>query len=201
MEEMTLFYATGNKSKLHNMYYRLKDYPIRVVCPDDLNVHINVEENGKTAVENALNKASAYYQTLKIPTIAGDSGVYIAGISPEDQPGLYVRRVNGNVLSDDEMIAYYAGLAGKAGRDCILQYFTGIALITEKGTFTHELKEVPLKLCSVPNTNRNHRGNPLDVVTMLEDGRYFNDLTDEERTGLDEAGEREFTDFIVSHLF
>ena len=36
---------------------------------------------------------------------------------------------------------------------------------------------------------------------MLEDGRYFNDLTDEERTGLDEAGEREFTDFIVSHLF
>ena len=201
MEEMTLFYATGNKSKLHNMYYRLKDYPIRVVCPDDLNVHINVEENGKTAVENALNKASAYYQTLKIPTIAGDSGVYIAGISPEDQPGLYVRRVNGNVLSDDEMIAYYAGLAGKAGRDCILQYFTGIALITEKGTFTHELKEVPLKLCSVPNTNRNHRGNPLDVVTMLEDGRYFNDLTDEERTGLDEAGKREFTDFIVSHLF
>lgn len=201
MEEMTLFYATGNKSKLHNMYYRLKDYPIRVVCPDDLNVHINVEENGKTAVENALNKASAYYQTLKIPTIAGDSGVYIAGISPEDQPGLYVRRVNGNVLSDDEMIAYYAGLAGKAGRDCILQYFTGIALITEKGTFTHELKEVPLKLCSVPNTNRNHRGNPLDVVTMLEDGRYFNDLTDEERTGLDEVGEREFTDYIVSHLF
>lgn len=201
MEEMTLFYATGNKSKLHNMYYRLKDYPIRVVCPDDLNVHINVEENGKTAVENALNKASAYYQTLKIPTIAGDSGVYIAGISPEDQPGLYVRRVNGNVLSDDEMIAYYAGLAGKAGRDYILQYFTGIALITEKGTFTHELKEIPLKLCSVPNTNRNHRGNPLDVVTMLEDGRYFNDLTDEERTGLDEAGEREFTDFIVSHLF
>lgn len=201
MEKMTLFYATGNKSKLHNMYYRLKDYPIRVVCPDDLNVHIDVEENGKTAVENALNKASAYYQTLKIPTIAGDSGVYIAGISPEDQPGLYVRRVNGNVLSDDEMIAYYAGLAGKAGRDCILQYFTGIALITEKSTFTHELKEVPLKLCSVPNTNRNHRGNPLDVVTMLENGRYFNDLTDEERTGLDEAGEREFTDFIVSHLF
>ena len=58
MEETTLFYATGNKSKLHNMYYRLKDYPIRVVCPDDLNVHIDVEENGKTAVENAWIKAS-----------------------------------------------------------------------------------------------------------------------------------------------
>ena len=58
MEEMTLFYATGNKSKLHNMYYRLKDYPIIVVCPDDLDVHIDVEETGKTAVENAWIKAS-----------------------------------------------------------------------------------------------------------------------------------------------
>ena len=29
-ESVTLFYATSNKSKLHNMYYRLRNYPIRV---------------------------------------------------------------------------------------------------------------------------------------------------------------------------
>ena len=125
------------------MYYRLKDYPIRVVCPDDLDVHIDVEETGKTAVENAWIKASAYYQALKIPTIAGDSGVYIDGISPEEQPGLYVRRVNGDVLSDDEMIAYYAGLAGKADRDCILHYFTGTEKQWKNGftTISHQKTE------------------------------------------------------------
>ena len=58
MEEINLFYATENRSKLHNMVYRLRDYPIRVICPEDQNLHITIEENGKTAVENAILKAS-----------------------------------------------------------------------------------------------------------------------------------------------
>lgn len=182
------------------MYYRLRNYPIKIVCPDDLNIPIDIDENGETAVENALIKARAYFQVVNMPTIAGDSGMNIEGLPKEEQPGLYVRRVNGKTLSDDEMIAYYSNLAGRANRDCYIHYFTGIALITEKGTFTTELKEAPLKLSPIPNTNRTHRGNPLDVITLLEDGRYFNDLSDEERTALDKAGEEEFTDFIVRHL-
>lgn len=200
MEETTLFYATSNKSKLHNMYYRLRNYPIKIVCPDDLNISMDIDENGETAVENALIKARAYFQVVNMPTIAGDSGMNIEGLPKEEQPGLYVRRVNDRTLSDDEMIAYYSNLAGRAKQDCYIHYFTGIALITEKGTFTTELNEVPLKLSSIPNTNKTHRGNPLDAVTLLEDGRYFNDLSDEERTALDKAGEEEFTDFIVRHL-
>lgn len=201
MEEITLFYATNNKSKLHNMYYRLQNYPINIVCPDDLNIHLDIDENGKTAVDNALIKASAYHKVVNIPTIAGDSGMHIEGIGKENQPGLYVRRANGKVLSDDEMIEYYSGLANKASGNCYIHYFTGIAFITDSGTFTTELKEIPLKLSPIPNANRKHRGNPLDVITLLEDGRYFNDLSDEERTALDNAGEKAFTDFIVSHLF
>lgn len=200
MDKVTLFYATTNKSKLHNMYYRLKDHPITVLCPDDLNIHLDIEENGKTATENALQKAQAYYDVLNIPTIAGDSGVRIDGIAEESQPGLYVRRVGGRVLSDDEMIKHYAKLAKNARQDCYLSCFTGIALITPKGTFTTELMEDPLKLSPTPNTNRNHRGNPLDVITITENGRFFNDLTDEERTHRDKAGEEKFTDFILSHL-
>lgn len=200
MDKITLFYATNNKSKLHNMYYRLKNYPITVLCPDDLNIHLDIEENGSTATENALQKAQAYYNALNIPTIAGDSGVYIEGICKENQPGLYVRRVGGRVLSDDEMIQHYANLAKNAKQNCYLNYFTGIALITSKGIFTTELLEDPLRLSPIPNTNRDHRGNPLDVITMTENGRFFNDLTDEERTQRDKAGEEQFTKFILSHL-
>lgn len=99
MKEITLFYATNNKSKLHNMYYRLKDYPIKVVSPDDLGIHLDIEENGKTAIENALIKATEYYKVVGLPTIAGDSGLYIEGLRAEEQPGLYVRRVNGKFLA------------------------------------------------------------------------------------------------------
>lgn len=200
MEKINLFYATNNTNKLHNMYYRLRNYPINIVSPNDLNIHLEIDENGNTAIENALLKAIEYYQVLNMPTIAGDSGMYIEGLSEEKQPGLYVRRVKGKVLTDDEMIEYYTSLARNTENDCFIHYFTGIALITNQGTFTKELIDSPLKLSSIPNSNRKHKGNPLDVISLVEDGRFFNDLTDEERVELDKKGEQEFTDFIVSHL-
>lgn len=182
------------------MRYRLKDYPIKIISPDEVGIHLEIDENGDTAIDNALLKATAYYEVLNMPTIAGDSGLYIEGISVEKQPGLYVRRVDGKVLADDEMIDYYANLAKSTTNDCFIHCFTGIALITSKGTFTKEIKDSPLKLSSTPNSNRKHRGNPLDVISLIEDGRYFNDLTDEERVSLDQKGEQEFVDFIVSNV-
>ena len=200
MKAFKLFYATNNKSKLHNMRFRLQNYPIEVLCPEDLNIHIEVEENGSTAVENALRKASAYFEIVQLPTVAADSGVALTDVAEEDQPGLFVRRVNGRVLSDDEMIEYYAGLARKSGKSCALQYVTGIALITADGVKTMELLDRPLQLCAEPNQNRNHKGNPLDVVTKTVDGRYFNELADDERVNYDQQGEQHFTEFVVHNL-
>lgn len=200
MKTIKLFYATNNKSKLHNMRFRLQNYPIEVFCPDNLNIHIEVEENGSTAVENALSKASAYFEIVQLPTVAADSGVILTGVAEKDQPGLFVRRVNGKVLTDDEMIDHYADLARKAGKPCTLQYVTGIALITTDGIKTMELLDRTLQLCAEPNQNRKHKGNPLDVVTKTADGRYFNDLSDEERTAYDRQGEQQFTSFVVSNL-
>lgn len=62
------------------------------------------------------------------------------------------------------------------------------------------LADAPLRLSSCPNSNRSHRGNPLDVITLTEDGRYVNELSDEERTRRDKAGEQKFTDFILRNL-
>lgn len=200
MEEKTLFYATGNKSKLHNMVYRLRNYPVRVLCPDDLGLHVEVEENGATVVENALLKARAYAEVVKLPVITGDSGLSIQGLPDDKQPGLYVRRVNGKVLSDDEMIAYYAGLAEAADTECTVVYDTGIAMITAQGEFTTVFHDAPLRLTATPNANRNHNGNPLDCITQTEGGKYFNDLTDSERAALTADEEARFTDFVVSHL-
>lgn len=113
---------------------------------------------------------------------------------------MYVRRVKGNVLTDDEMIDYYSNLAKNADCECYLQYLTGIALIMDGKTVTMTLPDAPLKLSQYPNINRKHRGNPLDVVTLTEDGRFFNELSDEERTERDSAGERDFTEFVVKNL-
>ena len=104
---MKVLYATGNDSKVYNMKRRLKGLPIEIVTPKDLGIKVQIIEDGNNAIENAKKKALAYYQKTKIPTIAGDSGLYINNIAKEKQPGLFVRRVNGKELTYNEMIEYY----------------------------------------------------------------------------------------------
>ena len=162
---MKLLYATNNNSKVYNMRRRLENIPIEIITPKELGIKVNVIEDGKTAVENAIKKAQAYYEETKIPTIAGDSGLFIDGIPSDKQPGLFVRRVNGKVLSDDEMIEYYTKLIESIGGKTTGYYVTGLALITEQGLFTTEISEDKFILSSTIYNN-NHRGNHPDVLTI-----------------------------------
>ena len=195
-----LLYATGNPAKRRSMAWRLRDWPIRLITPAELNLHFTPEENGETAVENALQKAQIYYDMLRMPTIAGDSGMLLEGVDAAEQPGLHVRREGGRTLSDGEMIARYTALAERAPGPVYLQYYTGVALITERGSFTAEIPDVRLRLVSEPCLEGARPGFSLDSVSVTEDGRYYCALSDEERTLYNAPFERAFTDFILSHL-
>lgn len=105
--------------------------PIEIVSPKNLNIKLNIIENGNTTVENTLKKVSVYYEVIGIPTIAGNSGLYIENISEEKQPGLFVKRVNGKKLTEDEMIDYYTKLVDSIGEKTIAYYITGLALVDE----------------------------------------------------------------------
>lgn len=113
------------------MKRRLANLRIELVSPKDLNIKLNIIENGNTTVENTLKKISAYYEVTGIPTIAGDSGLYIENIPEEKQPGLFVRRVNGKELTDNEVIDYYTKLVDSIGGKTIAYYITGLALVDE----------------------------------------------------------------------
>lgn len=63
---MQLLYATSNNSKIYNMRRRLKDIPIEIITPKELGIKVNVIEDGKTTVENAIKKARGYYEETKI---------------------------------------------------------------------------------------------------------------------------------------
>lgn len=106
-----LLYATGNKYKIQSMKERVKGLDIEIVSPKDLNINIKVEENGTSVTENALLKAKAYYEIAKIPTIAGDSALYVKEF--EKQPGLYVHRIDGKELTIEETQDYYVNALKK----------------------------------------------------------------------------------------
>lgn len=197
---MKLLYTTNNNSKIYNMKRRFANLPVEIISPKDLNIKLNVVENGNTAVENAIKKAYAYYESTGIPSIAGDSGLYIENILQEQQPGLFVRRVNGKELTDDEMIDYYNKLVNSIGGKTIAYYITGFALVNEDGIKTIEIEEDKFILTS-KISSVNHRGNPLDVMSIDSNiNKYYTEMSDEDFKNLGQKFDVECLQFISENI-
>ena len=197
---MKLLYATNNNSKIYNMKRRLSNMPVEIVTPKDLNLKLNIVENGNTVVENAIKKASAYYDVTGIPTIAGDSGLYIENIPEEKQPGLFVRRINGKELTDDEMIDYYSKLVNSIGGKTIAYYITGLAIVTEDSIKTIEIEEDKFILTSKISSEK-HRGNPLDVMSIDQNvNKYYTEMSDEDFKNLGQKFDVACLQFISENM-
>ena len=67
---MKVLFATGNESKAKRFSKGLLDYGIEVITLKDLGTEIEVEENGKDAIENALIKARAYSKVTDLPNVS-----------------------------------------------------------------------------------------------------------------------------------
>jgi len=102
-----LLIATHNKGKI----IEIKEIfgtklPYKLISLNDLNITADIAENGSSFAENALIKAKFFYNISKIPTIADDSGVFIAAL--ENELGLKTRRWGaGEKATDAEWIDYF----------------------------------------------------------------------------------------------
>lgn len=87
------------------------------------------------AIENALIKARECYKKTNMPSIGMDDTLYLENVSEDNQPGLYVRRVNGKTLSDEETLEHYVNLVKQFGGNGKLncKWIYGLAVINEKG--------------------------------------------------------------------
>ena len=81
-----ILFATGNIAKVDRFYEKLLKKGILLKSLKDIDIKIDVDENGKTAKENAIKKAIEYFKETKMSVIAEDSGLYIDKFSKEEQP-------------------------------------------------------------------------------------------------------------------
>ena len=180
---MKLLHATGNNYKFNLMKERLSCFKeIELLNPKMLNINVDVIENGKTAEENAIIKAKAYYDVVKMPIIAEDAGLLIDKFSDTEQPRLYVRRVNGkDNLSDEEILNYYIEKLKKYG-DSKAHYYTGVALIDENGNlYSDSVDEKEFLLTSKKCETKSLKGGILEPISIdLEVNKYFDERTPEE---------------------
>ena len=85
-----LFIATNNKGKVKELQDLLQDTGIELLTPSQLNLELDVIEDGDTYVENATKKAIAFAQASNLVSLADDSGLEVDALG--GAPGLYSAR-------------------------------------------------------------------------------------------------------------
>lgn len=196
-----ILFATGNKSKAKRFTKGLLEHDIKVLTLEDININIEVEENGSTAIENALIKARAYAKKTNLPVFAMDDTLYIDNIPDDKQPGLFVRRVNGKKLNDEEMIEYYSNLAKEYGTNGLLtgRWIYGMALINNGHEYTYTWSKQNFYITSTPS-NIINPGYPLNTISInIKLNKYFTELTEEDKLLIQED-ESHVVNFLVDSL-
>ena len=85
-----LLIATNNKGKVKELQDLLKDTGLELVTPADINLNLEVEEDGTTYAENASKKAVAFAHASGLIALADDSGLEVDALN--GAPGLYSAR-------------------------------------------------------------------------------------------------------------
>lgn len=203
---MRLLYGTGNPAKLEAMKKRLQELNIEIIGLKDLGPKVfksipDISEEGKNPLENARQKAQTYYREFGIPVFSCDSGLYIKELPDKLQPGVHVRTICGKYLTDEEMLAYYSGLAKHYG-NLTARYQNAICLVLNENKIFESMEDSlasePFLITSKPHPIRK-KGFPLDSLSLeLETGMYY---FDKEPDRLDKvAVENGFLEFFKQCL-
>ena len=196
-----VLFATENESKARRFRKGLLENNIEIITINDIDKKVNIEENGKNAIENALIKANAYAKTQELPVFAMDDNLYIEDIPEDKQPGMYVRRVNGKRLNDNEMIEYYSNLAHQYGKDGKLtcKWVYGIAVIKNGKEFTYTWNKEDFYIVDKPSDKINP-GYPLDTISINKKlNKYFTDITEDDKKDIKED-ESDVVEFLCKNL-
>ena len=198
---MKVLFATTNLAKIRKYKEALKEKGIELITIKDLDFKLDIEENGKNAIENAYIKAKTYYDVTKMTTIGMDNCLFIEELPEEKQPGTHVRRVNGKELNDEEMIEYYSNLVKEYGEKLTAKWVYGMVIYDGKEPREYSWSKSHFYFVDKPSEKRNP-GYPLDSISIMpECNKYFVDLTEEDRNiDKENYNEDDVIDFIVNNI-
>lgn len=90
--------ASNNKHKLVEIKTMLSDKFQDIYTLADLNINVEIEENGSTFEENAYIKANTIAKLTGLPAIGDDSGICVSALNGE--PNIYSARYAGEPCND-----------------------------------------------------------------------------------------------------
>ena len=97
---MDIIFASNNQGKTREVRAILEDTDIKIHSLSDLELHIDVVEDGNSFLENAMIKATTIAGLIRRPVLADDSGLEVDALG--GAPGIYSARYGGKGLKDEE---------------------------------------------------------------------------------------------------
>lgn len=190
---MKVLIATKNKGKIEKYSSMLQSLGVNFITLNDIDLEIEINEDGKNTTENAIIKAKAYHEAIEMPVLTDDSGLMIDKLPKEKQPGVFVRRYNGKELSDEEIIELYSKEIENVGGESTGAFIISIAIIDKNGNIhTKETKHNRLFI-SRPDINR-VPGYPLSSLIFDKETNMY--MTEKKAKGVKIYNESSFGEEI-----
>jgi|SRR5215207_499268 len=127
-----LLIATNNKGKVKELQELLKDTGIELVTPAQIDLQLDVVEDGSTYAENATKKAIAFSNTSGMISLADDSGLEVDTL--DGAPGLYSARYSPKPnATDADRRAYLLQKLQDKPRPWKARFHATIAIATPNG--------------------------------------------------------------------
>lgn len=173
MKEIVI--ASSNKGKIKEIQEILSNYKIISLKELNINLDIEIEENGKTFLENAIKKATEIAKILDGKTcIADDSGIEIEYLN--GFPGVHTKRwMEGT--DRQRNLAILDKLQGVPKDKRKITFTTAIALTNGKDLITAEGKIIGY----VSEEIRGENGFGFDEIFELENGKTLAELSNNEK--------------------
>lgn len=169
--------ATNNFGKLKEIKEILKDYEL--ISLKDLNLKVEIIENGKNFKENALKKAREVFKITDIPSIADDSGLCIDSL--KGFPGINTARFLGDNATDDDRNNYILEkMKDKNDNERIAKVICSIAYVDNKNEY---IVEGVIK-GRIAYKKRGNNGFGFDPIFELENGKTLAELKSYEKNNV-----------------
>ncbi|MFA5628799.1 MAG: XTP/dITP diphosphatase [Dehalococcoidales bacterium] len=134
-----LLIATNNRGKLAEFKLIFAGLPCSIISPLDINLELEVIENGATFEENAALKSLSFAKASGLLTLADDSGLEVEALRGE--PGVMSARYAGENASDSDRVKYLLGKMEKIPQNQRQARFRSVIAITTPGDLQTELSK------------------------------------------------------------
>jgi len=178
-----LLLATNNSGKLIEIQALLSPTGVELILPRQMNIDLEVIEDGHTYGENASRKAVAFALASRLPSLADDSGLEVDALN--GQPGIYSARYSPLPnASDADRRAFLLERLQPFPRPWLARFRCVVALITPQKAQVQQPARLVEGICpgEIIPEERGSNGFGYDPIFLLPElGKTMAELTMEEK--------------------